>query len=299
MHGPALAVVAGDGHGRALAAPLVGEVRRAVRADLDVAVQAAALGQVVRRDAGAEGRPAVVRGRAEGGHDVLAAVVDGVLVVGGRQVDEAVSREGPTADALVVHPAGDAAAGARGPGLAVVVGVAGEGVHAGQLGLEGPPRAAVGEQDRVEALGAALGTAAGGVGGDVLPGRLAVRPPDPVGREVGLVHRGVGPEAVADRRLTGVVGVGERPRCLEVPEGGRLVVAGLGVGRPVHEPGGGPVALTDRGEGHHPHRVVPRLGSREDQLGVAARRRGGHRLALAVEHVDVEVGRGVLHPLGC
>ena len=103
---PGGAVVGGDDRGLVRAAALVGEVGGAVGSDLDVPVQTAAVEQAVRRDAGAERGAAVTGDRAEGGRDVLAAVVDGVRVGRGGQGAEAVGENGPPPRVWWSTPAG-------------------------------------------------------------------------------------------------------------------------------------------------------------------------------------------------
>ena len=234
-----------------------------------------------------------MRGGAEGRRDRLAAVVDGVRVVAGRQAADAVRwRRGRRRGS-----GGRRRWGCRRPVLGDQV-LPSSSVK--QVSESTPvswdsKRAAgraVGEEDRVEALGAALRAAAGGVGRGVAsrwPRPSAKR--DPVGREVGLVDRGAGLEAVADRRLTGVVVVVQGARRLVVAER-RAAWPCRAPGRPACRPGlrGRGVGARRRGEGHHAHGVVAGPGRGEDQLGVGARGGGRDDVALRVEQVEVEVG---------
>ena len=79
---PGQAVVLGDDDALAGLAPLVRHEDRPVGADLDMPVQPAALVDRINRHAGAVGQAAVVTARAEGGRDVLRAVVHRVRVAG-------------------------------------------------------------------------------------------------------------------------------------------------------------------------------------------------------------------------
>src|SRR4029077_2851742 len=103
---------------------------------------------------------AVVAARAEGGDPLLRTVIDGVRICGQARVPRQRGVVGTAADGLVVVSARSAAALARDPGLAVVVGVgrkaapaAGHRDDAGrgdQLRDDGAAGLRIGEEDRVE-----------------------------------------------------------------------------------------------------------------------------------------------------
>jgi len=133
-------------------AALVGHHRGAVGAHPDVAVQATAA--VDQRGADrvdgvgvAEGPSAVEGDRAEGRHDGLRAVVDGVGVAARRPGQRACG-EGAAADGLVVDARGRYDGG-RG-GRPVVVRADQEAGATGELRDEGAAQRPVGEQDRVQ-----------------------------------------------------------------------------------------------------------------------------------------------------
>src|SRR6185436_8571453 len=88
-------------------AVLVGHVDGAVRRHLHVTVEAAALGDVVDRDGGAEGEAAVTTQRALGDDRVLRAVVDRVRIA--EAAGRIAGRERPGAHRLVVDAGVDAA----------------------------------------------------------------------------------------------------------------------------------------------------------------------------------------------
>src|SRR6185369_11203610 len=120
VHRPGGAGVPGDRHPLLAVAVAVGYIGGAVRRDLDVAVDAAALRQGVHRHRRPEGEAAGETDRATGVGDVLRAVVDGVRIAGQR-AQQAVRGERTAADRLVVDAGVDAGALARRPARAVVV----------------------------------------------------------------------------------------------------------------------------------------------------------------------------------
>src|ERR1700704_5701559 len=123
MNCPGKAVIAGSNNGGvSIATILVGNVSRTVRANLDVAVQAAAISQRVNRDSGAIAEAAIQAHRTGGVNDILRAVIDCVLVANRRrQLGHGAGSKGTAANGLMINARGHAAANRRGETCAVTV----------------------------------------------------------------------------------------------------------------------------------------------------------------------------------
>src|SRR5205823_8519946 len=126
---PGKAVVGRYGNALFRAARGVRHVSGPVGGDADVAVEAAALREVVDGNAGAEGQAAVVAARADRGRDALRAVVDRVRPGGEGRLRNRVLA---AAERLVIRAGRRAAALGRDPGRAVVLGVRGRAAGAVQ-----------------------------------------------------------------------------------------------------------------------------------------------------------------------
>src|SRR5204863_7871626 len=133
-HRPRQAIVFGNGDALIIAAVMIRHIDRAVGRNLNVPVDAAALGRVERHGR-AVGQPAIWTQRAEGRVELLRAIIDGVRV--GVCAARQRRGKGATTYRLVIDARGHATTFVRRPRRAVVVRIGREAGRARKLRDDG------------------------------------------------------------------------------------------------------------------------------------------------------------------